>query len=114
MELGRYLNEIDWSLFKGVDTYDEKCELFSDISTGVNFIMLERKVKFPTNDALWVTKDFKRLIMLRQRAFSSGNLQLFKLYRNKVRRKLLREENFARKVSNLKKSKPKTWWSEMK
>ncbi len=70
MELGRYLSEIDWSLFEDLDTFDEKCELLSDIiSTRVNFIMPERKVKFHTNDASWVTKDFKLLIMLRERAF---------------------------------------------
>ena len=63
-----------------------------------------------------VTEDFKRLIMSRQRDISSGNLQLFKLYRNKVNRekKLLRARFFATKVSNLKKSKPKTWWSDIK
>jgi hypothetical protein len=76
MELGRYFSEIDWSSFEDLDTCDEKCELFSDIiSTGVNFIMPERKVKFHNNDAPWVTEDFKRLtLVLHQRAFSSGNV----------------------------------------
>ncbi len=112
MELGRYLSEIDRSLFEDLDTCDAKCELLADIiSTPLNFLMPERKVKFHTNDAPWVTKDFKRLIMLRQRAFhQSGNLQLFKLYHNKVNREreLFRAKNFATKVSNLKKSKLKT------
>jgi hypothetical protein len=69
--------------------------------------MPERKIKFHTNDAPWVIEDFKRLIMLRQRAFSSRNLQLSKLYRNKVNRerKLLRAKFFATNVSNLKKIK---------
>lgn len=78
--------------------------------------MPERRVKLHNNDAPWVTEDFKRLIKLRQRAFSSGNTQLFKMYCNKVNRerKLSRVKYYATKVGNLKKSKPKTWWSEIK
>ena len=48
--------------------------------------------------------------------FSSGNSQLFKLYRSKVNgeRKLLRVKFFDTKVSKLKKSTPRAWWSDIK
>ena len=116
-ELGRYLNEIDWSLFHNLETCEQKNAFFHDIiSNGFNLIMPERKVKFHTNDAPWITEEFKQLIKSRQRAFSSGNSQLFKFYRNKVNRerKLLRAKFFATKVSNLWKTKPKAWWSNIK
>ena len=78
--------------------------------------MPERTIKLHSNDAPWVTEDFKRLISLRQRAFSSGRLILFKFYRNKVNRmrKLCRAKFFASTVNQLKLSKPKTWWSQVK
>ena len=73
-ELGRYLNEIDWSLFHNLETCEQKNAFFHDIiSNGFNLIMPERKVKFHTNDAPWITEEFKQLIKSRQRAFSSGN-----------------------------------------
>ena len=116
-ELGRYLNEVDWSLLQNLETCEQKNSFFYDIiSNGFNLIMPERKVKFHTNDAPWITEEFKQLIKSRQRAFSSGNSQLFKFYHNKVNRerKLLRAKFFATKVSNLWKTKPKTWWSNIK
>ena len=108
MELGRYLSEIDWSLIQDLVTCEEKSRFFSDIITrGVNFIMPERKVKLHNNDAPWVTGDFKRLIKLRQRAFLSGNTQLFKMYRNDVNSERKRAKYYATKVRSLKNQNPK-------
>ena len=111
-ELGRYLSKINWNTLEKAESCEEKNELFSKIiSTGVDIIMPERTIKLHSNDAPWVTEDFKRLISLRQRAFSSGKLILFKFYRNKVNR----TRNFFTSTFNqLKLSKPKTWWSQVK
>ena len=106
-ELGGYLSKINWNTLENAESCEEKNELFSKIiSTGVDIIMPERTIKLHSNDAPWVTEDFKRLISLRKRAFSSGKLILFKFYRNKVNR----TRNFFTSTFNqLKLSKPKTW-----
>ena len=111
-ELGGYLSKINWNTLENAESCEEKNKLFSKIiSTGVDIIMPERTIKLHSNDAPWVTEDFKRLISLRQRAFSSGKLILFKFYRNKVNR----TRNFFTSTFNqLKLSKPKTWWSQVK
>ena len=97
-ELGRYLSLIDWNIIGTASTCEEKYNLFSAIiTTGMDILMPERKVKFHKNDAPWVTKEFKELINLRQRAFFSGNADLFKFYRNRVNktRKSLRAKFYA-------------------
>ena len=111
-ELGGYLSKINWNTLEKAESCEEKNELFSKIiSTGVDIIMPERTIKLHSNDAPWVTEDFKRLISLRKRAFSSGKLILFKFYRNKVNRtrKLCLAKFFASTVNQLKLAKPKTW-----
>ena len=50
-------------------------------------IMPERSVKVRANDCPWITKDLKRLILQKQKAFTAGKMSLFKLSRNKVNRK---------------------------
>ena len=116
-ELGRYLNQIDWRFVNSAATCEEKNDLFTTIvSTGLDLLMPEKQVNLHCNDAPWVTKVFKNLINQRQRALASGNTTLFKFYRNKVNRarKSCRARYYASKVSHLKKSKPKEWWSEVK
>ena len=88
MELGRYLSEIDWHLIESEKSCDEKCKFLSSaIMTGYNILMPEKRVKFHRNDPTWISEDLKRLIALRQRAFSSGNNTMFKFYQNKVKTK---------------------------
>ena len=56
------------------------------INYDLNTIMLERSVKVHADDCLWITKDLKRLIFQRQKAFIAGKMSPFKLLRNKVNR----------------------------
>ena len=116
-ELGRCLSIIDWNVISTANTCEEKYNLISAIiTTGMDILMPERKVKFHKNDVLWVTKEFKELINLRQRAFFSGNTDLFRFYRNRVnrKRKSLRAKFYASSINCLKNSKPKQWWSLVK
>ena len=68
------------------------------------------------NDLAWITANFKNLIKKRQAAFSNGNIELFRYYRNRVNRerKICREKFYSSKVEDLKKSKPSRWWKEVK
>ena len=96
---------------------DKNCDILcSAIKTGYDILMPEKHVKFHRNDNPWITEKLKQLIKFRQRAFSSNNITLFKFYRNKVNRmrKSCRADYFASKVANLKKSNPKSWWTEVK
>ena len=117
MELGRYLSEFGWQLSESETSCDEKCKfLCSAIMTAYNFLLPEKRVKIHRNDPLWIPEELKLLITLHQRAFSSGNNFMFKFYRNKVNimRKSCRGKYFASKVIQVKQTKPKTWWSEVK
>ena len=64
------------------------------------------------NDPPWMTPEFKSLIVLRQRAFHSGNTERFRHYRNVVNReqKAPRGQYFASKVNHLNKQ----WFSAVK
>ena len=86
------------------------------INFGLNTIMPERSVKVHGDDCPWITKDLKRLILQRQKAFTAGKMSLFKLLRNKVNRerKRCRKSYYKSKVQQLSDSKPHDWWREVK
>ena len=116
-ELGRYLSNFDWQMIDSSEPCDKNCDILcSAIKTGYDILMPEKHVKFHRNDNPWITEKLKQLIKFRQRAFSSNNTTLFKFYRNKVNRmrKSCRADYFASKVANLKKSNPKSCWTEVK
>ena len=66
-------------------------------------------------DKDWVTDEFKTLIKKRQRAYTSGNIELYRLYRNKANRmgRGLRRFYYQNKVANLKTSNPSKWWTSV-
>lgn len=116
LELGRYLSQINWNVIDSNTTCEEKNQEFeSQILLGLDN-MPEKQVKVRSDDPPWVSEHFKSLIKKRQRAFSRGDVMSFKYFRNKVNRerKILRASFYTHKVSNLKKSKPKDWWKEVK
>lgn len=114
---GRYLSSIDWSVLHQLDNCDSKLQLFLDfVMIGLDNIMPLRAVKLQVNDAQWIAPELKELISLRQRAFAQGNKAQFKHYRNLVNRlrKSCRSTYYNNKVANLKRSKPKQWWNDVK
>ena len=116
-ELGRYLTSCNWSILDHLKTCEEKLELFTDlINLGINTIMPNKRITLRVNDLAWITANFKNLIKKRQAAFSNGNIELFRYYRNRVNRerKICGEKFYSSKVEHLKKSKPSRWWKEVK
>ena len=76
--LGRYLINIPWEdLLSSDQTVDEKLELFTElIHYGLDTIMPERSLKVCVNDRPWMTSQLKRLIIQRQKAFATDNMQV--------------------------------------
>ena len=106
-ELGRYLTSCKWSNLDHLKTCEEKLELFTDlINLGINIIMPNKRTILHVNDPPWK----------RQAAFSHGNNELFRYYRNRVNRerKICREKFYSSKVEHLKKSKRSRWWKKVK
>ena len=75
-----------------------------------------KRVKVHANDPPWVTSDFKKLIKARQQAYSNGEIETYRHYRNLVNRerKIIRNRFFPSKVRHLKDTKPNQWWNAVK
>ena len=72
-----------------------RLERFTDlINLGINTIMPNKRITLHVNDPPWITANFKNLIKKQQAAFSNGNIELFRYYRNRVNRerKICREK----------------------
>jgi hypothetical protein len=68
------------------------------------------------NDRPWMNNNLRTLINKRQKAFAQGNQTLYKMLRNKVNRsrKRCRKLYYENKVKDMKHTKPKDWWREVK
>ena len=86
--LGHFLLNIPWEpLLLPHQSSEDKLSLVTQmINYGLNTIMPERSVKVHADDCPRITKDLKRLILQRQKAFTAGKMSLFKFLRNKVNR----------------------------
>ena len=75
-----------------------------------------RSVNVHQTDRPWLNADLKRLVQKRQQAFASGDTFLFKLLRNKVNRerKRCRTTYYNNNVRDLKDTRPRDWWREVK
>ena len=116
--LGRFLCEVPWDL---VVTPKLSCEqnlsnFTNVIDYGLNTLMPLRAVKVHANDKPWMNKNLKILIRRRQKAFTQNNQTLCKKLRNKINgiRKKCRKMYYEAKMKELKQSKPKDWWKEVK
>ena len=75
LELGRYVNSINWSIFDSLENCEDKLELMTNlIINGLNHIMPIERVKVHVNDCLWITPNFKELIRHRQNDGKFRNL----------------------------------------
>ena len=117
LELVRYLNSINWSIFDSLENCEDKLELMTNlIINGLNHIMPIERVKVHVNDCPWITPNFKELIRHRQNAFISGDTVRFRKFRNLINRerKILGKKFFPSKVSQIKQVNPSQWWGAVK
>ena len=94
--LGRFLMKGPWSsLLSSDQSCSGKLSLLTEvINYGLDTIMPVRSIRIHETDRPWLSSQLKQLIIRRQKAFTSGNLPLFKILRNKVNR----ERKRCRKV----------------
>ena len=81
-----------------------------------NFFPL-KTVKLHPSDKPWMTAHLKNLIKSRQRAFHSGNTNLWCHNRDKVGLQEIRERKkkfYTDKVKHMKKSDARSWWKLVK
>ena len=115
--IGRFLNDLDWSVLTFLPSCQEKCDFFYNIILmGLDTILPKKSVKLHCRDKPWITPDLKFLISQRQKAFVSGNLSEYNMLRNKVIREVKQSKFkfYESQISNLKNSKPRKWWSAIK
>ena len=69
LELGRYLNSINWSTVDSLVNCEDKLKLTKNfIHSGLNYIKPIQRKKVPVNDCPWITPKFEELIPQRQNA----------------------------------------------
>ena len=110
--------EIPWpDLMTTTHSSSKKLSILTElIDYGLNTLMPERSIKVHKTDRPWMTVQIKSLIARRQKALASGNESLFKLLRNKVNRerKRCRKIYYQNKVKELRDTKRRDWWREIK
>ena len=115
---GRYLLEFPWdtALSQNEPCDDKLAAVTQIINYGLDTIMPVRSLKVHQTDRPWLNADLKRLVQKRPQAFASGDTFLFKLLRNKVNRarKRCRAIYYDNKVRDLKDTRPRDWWREVK
>ena len=115
--LGRYLLEFSWAtaMSQNESCDDKLAAVTQVINYGLDTIMPVRSVKVHQTDRPLLNPDLKRLIQKKQQAFSSGDMFLFKLLRNKVNRERKKcQAIYYNKVRDLKDTRPRNWWREVK
>ena len=83
---GRWLISQDWPIVSPNHSTDDLASDFtSKISQGIDKFYPLSSVKLHPSDKPWMSSFFNSLIVKRQRAFHSGNIHLWRHYRDKVK-----------------------------
>ena len=115
---GRWCNNHTW--FAGVKNPESCSELASsfsqDLSSAIDRIFPIKMVKIHFTDKPWMTPSLKQLINERQRAFHSGDRDLWRHYRSNVKKEILLKKRsfYSNKVQHLKSCNSKKWWDSVK
>ena len=117
LELGAALSVIPWEYLCQLPSYQQQHALFE--ATGISLLdeyCPVRQVERCSLDRPWVTGEFCSLVVKRQRAFMSGNMTLYRLYRNQVNlaRKRFQMLHYRCSVEQLGDDNPRQWWKDIK
>lgn len=111
---GRWASTNDWFSEVGPDqSVDNLVESFtSQVFNAIELHFPSKQVKFHPTDRPWITSYIKELVRKRQKAFHSGNVQQWKLLRNRVKTEISRRKKnfYVDKTRNLSKNDCKGWW----
>ena len=92
---------------------DELASSFTnDMNTAFDHFFPVNTITFHPTDKPWITGHIKQLIKERQRAFHTGDAQLWRQYRRRVQIGIkIRKNNFyTQKIHNLRKDDVRQWW----
>ena len=112
---GRWVSSHHW--FTGLDSVasvDSLTESFStDVKTAGDIRFPLKSVKIHLADRPWMTSRIKQLILERQRAFRSDRNGRWRELHARVRDEIAarKKEFYSKKVSHLKNTDPRKWWS---
>ncbi|PFX13909.1 hypothetical protein AWC38_SpisGene21974 [Stylophora pistillata] len=92
---------------------DSLASSFSDDLRKAINIFSAKSVKMHPTVKPWMSAEIKSLILEQQRAYHSGSSDRWRLLRNKVRIAICKrkKEFLAQKMTSLKTSDPRSWWS---
>ena len=100
-----------------VDTCEHKANLLETIVTSGMDILIPMKTKtIITSEPRWVNSQLKSFIQRRRQAYANGDLNKFRLLRNRVNRlrKKCRSKFYKSKVEHQRRYNPWSCWKEVK
>ena len=114
---GKRLSCVDWRpLFFSSDVQFQCNYFYTIISSIFEDVMplSERRVK--NNEKPWVTQYFRHIISQRNKAYSKGDVNLYKKLRNKVNhiRTNLKKDYYYKLMSSFECNNPAKWWKTIK
>jgi hypothetical protein len=111
---GRWCSSHEW--FTDIAKTNSASKLASaftkELNSAINRIFPTKVVKIHHSDKPWMTPALKKLIDQRQKAFHSGNKEIWRHYKLKVRKDILLKKrmHYENKVKHLKSNYPRKWW----
>ena len=92
---------------------DELASSFTeDLSSAIEDFFPLNTIRFHPTDKPWITGHIKQLIKKRQRAFHTGDAQLWRHYRRMVQMEIKTRKNnfYTQKIQNVRKDNARQWW----
>ena len=108
-----YLKQIDWSPVFFEDHVDNKVKVFLELTCSmIDTFFPTKTVKVHDEDKAFLAGEIKKLIDKRNKAFKSGNVTLFKTFRNLIVSKirLAKRKFYENKISLAYSQNPNVWW----
>ena len=102
--------------FNGLELNPSSDELASsftnDLNTAFDHSFPVNTIRFHPTDKPWITGHIKQFIKERQRAFHTGDAQLWRQYRRRVQIEIKTRKNnfYFQKIHNLRKDDVRQWW----
>jgi hypothetical protein len=116
-DFGKWIQSKDWTnVLKANNTQQKADALYESLQGAVESFFPLTAVKVHSNNKPWMSQKIKGLVKERQRAFASGNNDLYKKLRNKVQREIkkAKENYYANRVRNLQATNPRKWHQQVK
>ena len=111
------LQNFDWSPMSSMPDCSTMLSFFNNgIQDLLDLYLPSYTVKRHSTDKPWVNDSFRRFVRIRQHAFRQGNIEKYRLFRNKIQRlaKSLRKKYYENRMVDLRSGDPRNWWMKVK